>query len=250
MTDRIRRVDQGQLPTLGRGEALLGCAALAMSASSVARKHAASLAAEVNDPVFARVLLGRPPATDAAITGEVASPPRGALATAALGLTGILFVMHGARLLARFTLAYRRPAEVTLSEESVRIHARTLLLGRTLADRVTVLPRAGIVHATREVRFPKAALYAGLVALAFGSLVGVMMFVDGARSASPSLLAVGIVIVAAGLGLDFALNALWPGTHGKCRIVFVPRRGPAMCVGEVDAGRADAALETLKRGPG
>jgi len=250
VADRVRRVDQGKLATLGRGEALVGCAALAMSSSQSAQKHANILAADVSDPMLARVLSGRPRGAQERITGEMVTPPRSMVVTALLAVTGILFITHAARLLARLALAYRRPAEVTLSADSVLIHSRTELLGRTLRDREIVFARTSLVRATREVRYPRLALYSGLLALAVGSYVGLVTFVDGVRAASPSLLLVGIAIVAIGIGLDFALSSLMPGASGRCSVVFEPRRGSSVCVGYVDAKRADVAMAKLAQNPG
>jgi hypothetical protein len=98
------------------------------------------------------------------------------------------------------------------------------------------------VRVVREVRFPRAAFYAGLLALALGSYIGVRSFVDGVRAASPSLLLVGLLVVAAGIGADFVLGSLLPGAGGLCRLAFVPRSGRTLCIGQVDAGRADDAI--------
>lgn len=185
----------------------------------------------------------------AAVVGELAPAPRGPVATGLLAFTGILFVLHAARLLGRWLLAYRRPAEITLSEDGgVRVHWRTELLGRTLRDRSVVVPRTGLARATRDVRYPSIALYAGLLALAVGSWVGVAAFVDGVRAASPSLLAWGLAIVALGLAVDFALSSLAPGARGRCRLLVVPRDGSRLCVGDVDTARADAVLARLSTG--
>src|SRR5262249_5726296 len=138
--------------------------------------------------------------------------------------------------------AYRRPAEVSLSESGVRIRTRTEMLGRTLREREHVILRSGLVRVVRDVRFPRAAFYAGLLALSLGSYIGVRAFADGVRSASPSLLVVGLLIVAAGVGLDFVLGTVIPGSRGRCRVAFVPRTGPTLSVGDVDASRADDAL--------
>jgi hypothetical protein len=97
------------------------------------------------------------------------------------------------------------------------------------------------------VRFSGVALYAGLLALAVGSYVGVAAFVDGVRSASPTLLAAGLAIVALGLGLDFVFACVLPGARGRCRVFFVPRRGEKLCVGGIELGRADALLARLSR---
>ena len=88
-------------------------------------------------------------------------------------------------------------------------------------------------------------MYAGLLALSIGSYLGVAAFVDGVRAASPSLLATGLVIVALGLGLDFVLTSVAPGARGRCRVLFVSRDGSSLCVGNVEARRADALLARL-----
>jgi hypothetical protein len=191
------------------------------------------------------------PAASAAVApvvGELAPAPRGPVATGLLAFTGILFVTHAARLVGRWALAYRRPAEITLSEDGgVRVQWKTQLLGRTLRDRAVVVPRTALARATRDVRYPSIALYAGLLALAVGSWVGVAAFVDGVRAASPSLLAWGLAIVALGLGIDFALSSLAPGARGRCRLLVVPRDGSHLCVGDVDTARADAVLARLSK---
>lgn len=219
------------------------------------RALAAALCAHAvaRDPrLAARLLPGdkaAPGATMTPVVGELAPAPRGPVATGLLAFTGILFVVNAARLLGRWVLAYRRPAEMTLSEDGgVRVHWRTELLGRTLRDRSVVVPRTGLARATRDVRYPSIALYAGLLALAVGSWVGVAAFVDGVRAASPSLLAWGLAIVALGLAIDFALSSLAPGARGRCRLLLVPRDGSGLCIAGVDTARADAVLARLSTG--
>jgi hypothetical protein len=249
LADRIRRIDEGKLPALGRGEALVAAAALAASASKGARRQAAALAADVRDPKIARVLgAGAGSEPSAPVTGEMVAAPRGTVVTVILAMTGLLFVVQGGRLLARLALAYRKPAVMTLVDEGgVRVRWRVELLGRTLRDRDVFVPRTGLTRATREVRYPGAAVYAGLLALALGSYVGVEAFVDGVRAASPSLLAAGLGIVVLGIALDFALSSLGPGSRGRCRLLLVPRDGRQLCVGGVDASGADAMLSRLAR---
>lgn len=246
IADRVRRIDQGKLPPMGRGEALVGGIALIQSTSKAASRHTLALALEVRDRKLAHVLANRGGNAEAErIVGEMTASPRSPIATVALALTGILFVMHAVRIVARLALAYRRPAEVTLSDDAVRIRFRTELLGRTLRDRDVVIQRTGLVRATREVRYPRAAFYAGLMALALGTYFGVGWLVEGARAASPSMLLMGLLVVVIGIALDFALGSIAPGATGKCRMLFVPREGPKLCVAGVDAKRADAALTRL-----
>lgn len=244
LADRVRRIERGRGGALGRGEAVVGCAALAASEAAKARSLARDLANDVKDPVLLRVLAtGESGAPDEVrLEGELLASPRGLVATTILAFTGILFAIHAVRGVARLALAYRRPAEVSLSEMGVRVKTRTEMLGRTLREREHVILRAGLVRVVREVRFPRAAFYAGLLALAVGSYVGVRAFTDGVRSASPSLLVVGLAVVAAGIAADFVLGTLLPGSRGRCRLAFVPRAGAVLCVGDVDARRADAAL--------
>lgn len=239
-----RATPTGSARALGRAEAIVGAAALAASNAPGAKELTAQLARDAKDPVLLRVLaaVGTEPAEAARLEGELVPAPRGPIATTLLAFSGLLFAIHGVRLVARLALAYRSPAEVVFSDSGVRVKTRTEVLGRTLREREHVIPRAGLVRVVREVRFPRAAFYAGLLALAIGSYIGVRAFVDGVRSASPSLLLVGLVIVAVGVGVDFVLGTLVPGSRGRCRVAFVPRTGPTLCVGNVDVNRADAAL--------
>jgi hypothetical protein len=114
--DRIRRIDQGKLPALGRGEALIAATALAMSNAKSAARQTTGLAGEVHDRKLARVLAagGRAEAFEP-VVGEMTPAPRNPATTALLAMTGILFVVQAVRLVARLILAYKRPAELTLS---------------------------------------------------------------------------------------------------------------------------------------
>jgi len=248
MGSRVRRIDEGRGGALGRGEAFVGAAAIASSSSPAAKKVAADLARHAKDPMLAR-LVGdvEAAASEVRLEGELVPAPRGFVATALLAMTGILFAVHGARLIARLALAYRRPAEVSLSREGVRVRTRTEMLGRVLREREHVIAKGGLVRVVREVRYPRAAFYAGLLALALGSYVGVRALADGVRAASPSLLLTGLVIVALGIAADFVLGSVLPGARGRVRVQFVPRRGPTLCVADVDATRADAALTRALR---
>jgi hypothetical protein len=255
IADRVRSIDRGPVAALGKGEALVGSVALGSSHAQAATKQAAALALEARDRKLVRVLGLREPTGEPMdpIVGEMVPAPRGPVATALLGVSGILLALHLGRLLARVALAYRKPARITLldgGEGGVRVNWRVELLKRTLQDRDVVIPRAALLRATREVRYPKLALYAGLLSLAAGSYIGVSAFVDGVRVASPSLIVSGIVIIALGLALDFALSSLAPAARGRCRLLFVPRDGGRLCVGGVDVRRADALLTRLARPSG
>jgi hypothetical protein len=180
-------------------------------------------------------------------SGELAVPPRGPLLTAFLAMTGVLLVIEAASLVGRYVLGFQRPAEVKLTPGGLEVRGRTLMLGRLLREHSTVIPREGIVRITREVRYPRLAMYAGLIALAIGSYLGVGLVVDGVRAASPSMLGTGLVIAMLGLGLDFAFSSLVPGLGGRTRVVLVPRRGGILCVSLVDPASADQLLNKMSQ---
>jgi hypothetical protein len=228
-----------------RDEALVACAVLLASKRPRARKEVAGLVKAVSDPLVRAVLERGERAPETLLAGELVPAPRNPVLTVLLGVTGILFVAAGARILARLVLAYRCPAELTASSTGVRIKTRTELLGRTLRDRQIVIGSDALVRAVREVRFPRLGLYAGLLALALGTWVGVSALVDSARAASPTLLLWGLGFVAAGIALDLVLSSVRFGAQGKCRVVLAPRKGRVVCIGYVDPKRADAALAAL-----
>lgn len=241
---RIRRIERGKGGALARGEAVVGCAALVASSAEKARTLSSQLEREVKDPLLLRVL-GTAKSTvpeEVSFEGELLAKPRGPILTTLLAFTGLLFAIHAVSLIAKLALAFRRPAEVSLSGAGVRVKVRTEMLGRTLREREHAIPREALVRVVREVRFPRAAFYSGLVALAVGSYIGVHAFVDGVRAASPSLLLVGLLVIALGVAADFVLASLLPGTRGRCRLAFVPRKGAVLCIGNVDARKADEML--------
>jgi hypothetical protein len=247
VAERVRRADQGTLPNAGCGEGLVAAVALASSHSEFAIKLTSQLAAEVRDRKLAYILVRagtRAPSSPA--RGEMTSRPRGSFATVLLGVTGTVILVHLVQLVARFALAYRRPAEVLLGiDGDVRIRWRTQMLGRTIREHDVFLPRAEIARAARDVRYPALGLYVGLLALVTGSFVGVSTLVEGARAGSPSVAAIGIATMVIGIALDFVLSSVIPGRLGRCRMLVVPRRGSPLCVGDLDLASADALLARL-----
>lgn len=247
--DRARRTDAGRGGATTRAEAVLACAALVMSESPGAREQARKLAGLVRDPAMRRVLEGGVEDTPTLrLEGTLAAPPRGPVATTILGLTGLLFVIHAGRALARLALGYQRPAEVSFDKDGARIQSKTIMLGRTLRESDERVPRASVMRVGREVLYPRLAFYAGLFALALGSWVGVRTLSDGVRGASPSLLLAGLVIVVLGVAIDFALASLVPSARGRARITLVPKSGRSICVVDVDRARADEILARAFKG--
>jgi hypothetical protein len=262
----VRRADEGSLPELGRAGALIAAAALRSSTSAAARVEAAALAAEARDPVVRALLrdapLREPGAPEGGreggdeqegrgepthVRGEIVPPPRGLIPLVLMAVTGILLVLHLGRLLGRLLLRYRRPAELTITSRGLTVRSSTQLFGRTLKEGETHIPAEALQRVSREVRYPRAGLYAGLVSLGLGTYVGVSLFVDGARAGSPELLGVGALFLAIGAALDFAFSHLAAKAKGRCRVIIVPRKGPVVALGGADPALADAALGRLVR---
>lgn len=245
----VKKIDARQSPHARRAEAIVGAAAIALSTSKDAPKLLAQIAREAADPMLKKIATpgGASSQNETHFSAQIAPVPRGPVATTALALTGLLLVVNAAGLVARHALALDRPAEVRLRGSEVEIESRTILLGRTLGEKKTVIPKDGLARAAREVRYPRAAFYAGLLSLAVGSYFGVSMLVDGTRSASPPLLLGGLLVVAAGIALDFVLRSIEPSARGKCRVVFVPKKGAAISVYASDTKTADQALAALAK---
>lgn len=253
IADAVRRADAHEAGAISRAEAIVGAAALAGGAHADVLKLSSKLAGSLKDPLLVRVLSnasdeGSQPHGDRSrrIEGELTTPPRSVLRTVVLASTGALFALAALRALGALALVLRRPAEVVVTPKGIRLRAKTIVLGRTIREIDTQIERSALVRATREVRYPRAGLYAGLFALAIGSYVGVSAFVDGARAASPSMLLTGLVVVALGIALDFALGAIRSGARGKCLVAFQPSRGSKVCLSGVDPKSADSALGLLR----
>jgi hypothetical protein len=220
-------------------------AALALASSSDLEARAVATQLHVHDARLRVALRGAPPKTGPSLKGELLPTPRGPIATTLLALSGILFLTRGVRAFARLALGYRRPADVVIAEDSVRISTRVEMLGRVLRAQEVIVPKAGLIRAQRDIRFPRVAFYAGLAALFLGSAIGMGLFTDGIRAASPSLLGAGLLVAAFGVGLDFFFSSLGPSANGACRLTFVQRRGRALAIGGVDPTRADALMVLL-----
>lgn len=186
-------------------------------------------------------------ATPARLSGELAAPPSSVAVAILLALTGVSLVRGALRLAGRVAFAYRKPAELRLSDRGVEISHRTELLGRVLNDAETVIPLANVASISREVRYARLGLYAGLLALVLGTYIGAGLLIDGARvpGGSPSLLGFGLVAIALGIVLDYAFAVLWDVVRHTCRLIVVPQRGRAVCIQGLDPTETDKVLSEL-----
>jgi hypothetical protein len=242
---RVARAPGLSSPDFGNTEALVAAAALCRSESEVAHRARLHLAHNTTDPVLRAILSGGTPRTE--LSGELRGAPFGPVATALLAFSLLLFIGRGLSLLARFALAYRRPATLRIGPQGLELTHRIELMGRVLRDRATLVPLSNLSRVTREVRYARVGLYAGLCALVIGTYFGVGLIVDGVRvpGGSPPLLGMAVTCIIVGLGLDFLLSTAADSARGKCRIVIVPQSGRRLCVGALDPVSADAMLTSI-----
>ncbi len=182
------------------------------------------------------------------LIGELGPRPRGPFATSLLAFTLLLFVGRFLRLLARFCLGWRAPVSLSLGTTGLELVERREILGRVLRERRTLVPAAELCRVTREVRYPRSMLYAGLAALAVGTYLGVGLFLDGLRVPGLSfpLLGMGLVLVLTGLGLDLALSGWSDSLRGRCRLLVSSRQGTAWAIGALEPGTVDSLLTDLR----
>jgi hypothetical protein len=250
----LRKYDDGAGDAPTRAAAVLGAVLLRESDSKVARAERDALRVALRDPTLVALLgagsAAATPQGDLAFEGERTSPARGPVATLLLTLTLVLPALAAGRLFARYALRLRRPATVIVTSDGVRVRSRTELLGRILKEEDVFIARAGLSRASREVRFPRLGAYVGVGALLVGSYLGVRFLVDGARSGSPELLGLGLVVLVGALGVDYLMTLLPGRAPTRCRVVFVPRKGRTVALAGVERRTADAALHALARAAG
>ncbi|MCC6521805.1 MAG: hypothetical protein IT373_04020 [Polyangiaceae bacterium] len=244
----VRAVDAGERAELA--PALVGLAALGASLCDGASRALASLVPSLVEPAL--LALARPPVAPAAggaeahVAGEVGSAPLGSGALVLATVTGWLLLRYAFRGLG-LLLRVRRPAELRVQATGIAVSTRWEVLGRVVRARDIHIPTANLARAAREVRYPRFAMYAGLLALTVGSYFGLTLVTDGLRASSPSLLGIGAAILGGGVLLDFAAAVLWPGRRGKYWLLLVPRRGRRIALRTRDVVAADAALQALGR---
>jgi hypothetical protein len=229
----------------GRTEALVAAASLRDSSSPAAQQAAHDAQPGVTDPAVRALLSPEGSLTPTkALEGELSPAPKSALLTALLAVTFVLAIAHVSCLIGRYVFSYKRPAKVLLSQRGLEVTYHTELLGKVLRERATLVPLSNLASVTREVRFARLGMYAGLIALVLGSYVGMGLFVDGLRvpGGSATLLGLAVVIVLVGLVIDFILSSLSDTVRGKCRILVIPRTGKAVCIGALSPAEADAVL--------
>jgi hypothetical protein len=243
----VARDPESVAPEFGRAEALIAAAAIATSKSEVAHRARLHLSHAATDTGVRALAAGAVTATAERLDGELALPPFGPVVTALLTVTLLLFVLQVGRVLLRWVLAFKRPASISIGPNGLELSQRTELLGKVLRERSIVVPLGSLVRVTRETRYARLGMYAGLVALVIGSYFGMGLLVDAVRvpGGSASLFGLAVLMMVIGLAVDFTFSNAADTVRGKCRMLVVPQRGRTLCLGSLDPARADAMLATI-----
>lgn len=265
VAELARQIDLGKVPEAHRAELIVATAALADAvdgpgADSEVAQIVSRLAADLSDPVAARLITARAaeaPATvvqtgpsAAALQGKLSPVPRSAFSTIVLALSGLLLLRAIAILIGDHVLGLKRAARVELLPNGVEVRAKVALLGRELRDIHAIYPNDGLSSVARDVRYPSLPLYVGLLALLIGTYAGVSFLSWGVQAASPRLLGYGLLALIVGIVLDLVLTSLLPGLRGECRLVIVPTKGRKICVGRLDLQSTDRMLADLAKRAG
>lgn len=254
LRDVVASMDQAGAPR-GRGAALA-------AALTLTQLHDTDALVSVEDPLV-RALMARPraavEATAEAAPTEVPAGPSGPVQGELVPtpmhpvwlflscVTGFILLRWLWRFVYRTLLRARRPAAFSVEPTAVKVTSDFQMLGKPMRKAEVVIPFDNLARAEREVRYPRLAIYAGLFMLAVGTFAGASVFTDGARSGSPSLMAIGAVIFGVGVVLDVVLNVFVPGRKGKHRLLLVPRKGRSLAIAVDDEKAADRLLQQLGR---
>jgi hypothetical protein len=183
------------------------------------------------------------------LRGRILSTPRGPILTALAAFSGWMLIRHLVCAFGRLVLAYRAQAELDISDHGIEVREHTSLLGRKLRDRTHVIALHAVRSLSREVRYARAGTYAGLGALAVGSFVGMRLFVDGVRApgfSGPTIVA-GLIVVLAGLGLDFALATWLDSSRTRCRLLIQTVHGRGLYLNCEEPAQVEGMLSELAR---
>jgi hypothetical protein len=231
------------LPSFSKTAQVAVGGALLAASSDGALSFKALLAQSTNDPALRRLMQFGTPGPS--VHGEWARGPRPVWVLIAQAVCGWLLLAGLWRIVTRFVLAGRHPAELSISAAGLQVTVQSRLLGRTLRSRTWITPLAEIVFLSRETRFARAGLYSGLLALAVGTYVGTGMVFDGLRvpGGSPSLLGFGLLVIIGGLLVDLLLSAIDRLGRQKSKLVICTRQRRNFALSGVSPEQVDLWLE-------
>jgi hypothetical protein len=160
-------------------------------------------------------------------------------------LSGVALLQWAIRVLG-FLARVEREIDVELGPETLRVRRRTSWFGRTLRDVEAVYALDRITGAFRRARYALLRTLTGMFALALGILLGGHLAFDASSGGAPLLFVLAAVVIAAGSGLDLALDVLGPAVRGRVHLQIDLSDARSVKVGDVPIGQADALLGRLR----
>lgn len=181
------------------------------------------------------------------LEGERADLPRGPLSTALLVATGLLPLWRVTRLVGARLFGLKRRMTLRFSRGGLSVHERVELAGRVLRESERWIARENLAAVAREESHSRLGLYVGIVALLLGTYAGTRRLVDGVAvpGGSLGLVGSGLLLIALGAAVDFVVWSARDTSLSRCRLVVVPHRGRAFCMGGIQREAADAALRAV-----
>lgn len=183
------------------------------------------------------------------LAGEVRRSPRSGWVWALQALSGYLLLRTLWRLFERYVLWSRLEAKVRVSPRGLEFLSRRRVLGRPFREQRFLIPLTELCEVRRETRFRGLALYVGLAALLVGSFFGTGLLLDGLRvpGTSPSLITVGLGLLALGIAVDFCLSRWSTVVQGRGEILVQRRRGRGYQFFELEPSGPDELVERVTR---
>lgn len=145
----------------------------------------------------------------------------------------------------RVVFVHRRPATLTLDNQSLRVVGHSEILGRTLSTWDARYPLSDLVELRRESRYPSLPAALSVFALAIGSIFGAKFVVEGARAVYFPLIALGLGLLAGGIFFDWVLRAVFPGVRARTRLTVRAGTNRGVVLTELPVDELDKLLDTL-----
>jgi hypothetical protein len=164
-----------------------------------------------------------------------------------LTVTGLILVRSVSKLIARYLLALRGQATVSIRGSTLTLTTEWSMFGRRIRRVKTTAPIRRIDAVRFENRERYLHLLVGFGALVVGTLVGMQWFLDGLRAGYPYLVLVGAAVVAAGVISDLCLFLLVPRGMGRSHLVLSLGPWTTRLIG-VDTANAHAFLKLVDAG--
>lgn len=187
--------------------------------------------------------------TSAWLTGRVQPSPRSGWVWALQAISGYLLVKTVARLFTRYVLWSRQVARVRVSPRGLEVLSVQHLLGRPFRERRELIPLAEVRELRRETRYRGLLVYVGLACLLVGSFVGTGLLLDGLRvpGTSPSLLTVGLGLLAVSVGIDFWLSRWSTVVRGHGALRVERQRGRGYLIDGLEPSGPEELVERVAR---